>query len=121
MSSGGRSKAIVSPALPCTGIRLSKSAPLAPIPSRSMTAYRTTAVAAIDRQLQVGRCAARRAHELAVRSRAAAVARAGNPVFDGRYADPEVRVFDNKYWIYPTYSAPYGSRRSWTRSRPRIS
>ncbi|MCW0483880.1 glycoside hydrolase family 43 protein [Gaoshiqia sediminis] len=32
---------------------------------------------------------------------------AGNPVFDGWYADPEGIVFGNKYWVYPTYSAPY--------------
>lgn len=31
----------------------------------------------------------------------------GNPVFEGWYADPEVIVYDDKYWIYPTYSAPY--------------
>ncbi|SEM72702.1 Glycosyl hydrolases family 43 [Paenibacillus sp. OV219] len=31
----------------------------------------------------------------------------GNPIFEGWYADPEARIFDNKYWIYPTYSAPY--------------
>lgn len=31
----------------------------------------------------------------------------GNPVFPGWYADPEGIIFDNKYWIYPTYSAPY--------------
>jgi beta-xylosidase len=31
----------------------------------------------------------------------------GNPVFPGWYADPEAIVFDNKVWIYPTYSAPY--------------
>lgn len=30
-----------------------------------------------------------------------------NPVFPGWYADPEGVVFDGKYWIYPTYSAPY--------------
>lgn len=30
-----------------------------------------------------------------------------NPVFPGWYADPEGIVFDDKYWIYPTYSAPY--------------
>ena len=30
-----------------------------------------------------------------------------NPVFEGWYADPEGIVFDNKYWIYPTYSALY--------------
>lgn len=31
----------------------------------------------------------------------------GNPVFDGWYADPEVIVYDDKYWIYPTFSAEY--------------
>lgn len=31
----------------------------------------------------------------------------GNPVFKGWYADPEGIVFDNEYWIYPTFSAPY--------------
>jgi inosine-uridine nucleoside N-ribohydrolase len=30
-----------------------------------------------------------------------------NPVISGWYADPEVAVFANQYWIYPTYSAPY--------------
>lgn len=33
--------------------------------------------------------------------------RAGNPVFPKQYADPEGIIFDNRYWIYPTYSAPY--------------
>ncbi|KAL4804468.1 glycosyl hydrolase [Aspergillus unguis] len=33
--------------------------------------------------------------------------RAGNPVFSGWYADPEARIFNNQYWIYPTYSAAY--------------
>jgi hypothetical protein len=31
----------------------------------------------------------------------------GNPVFPGWYADPEGIIFQNKYWIYPTYSAPF--------------
>lgn len=31
----------------------------------------------------------------------------GNPVFQGWYADPEGAVFNNTYWIYPTYSAKY--------------
>jgi len=31
----------------------------------------------------------------------------GNPVFEGWYADPEVIVYDDKYWIFPTFSAPY--------------
>jgi beta-xylosidase len=30
--------------------------------------------------------------------------RAGNPVFEGWYADPEAVIFDSTYWIYPTYS-----------------
>ncbi|WKN45774.1 glycoside hydrolase family 43 protein [Tunicatimonas pelagia] len=34
-------------------------------------------------------------------------ARAGNPVFDGWYADPEGIVFGDEYWIYPTYSAAF--------------
>lgn len=28
----------------------------------------------------------------------------GNPVFKGWYADPEGIIFDDAYWIYPTYS-----------------
>lgn len=31
----------------------------------------------------------------------------GNPVIAGWYADPEVAVFEDTYWIFPTYSAPY--------------
>lgn len=31
----------------------------------------------------------------------------GNPLFDGWYADPEVVIYGDKYWIYPTYSAEY--------------
>lgn len=33
--------------------------------------------------------------------------KAGNPVFEGWYADPEGVIIDKQYWIYPTYSAPY--------------
>lgn len=33
--------------------------------------------------------------------------RSGNPLFPGWYADPEGAVFGGRYWIYPTYSAPY--------------
>lgn len=33
--------------------------------------------------------------------------RSGNPVLPGWYGDPEAHVFDGRYWIYPTYSAPY--------------
>lgn len=32
---------------------------------------------------------------------------AGNPVFPGWYADPEGVVFEDTYWIYPTYSDLY--------------
>lgn len=32
---------------------------------------------------------------------------AGNPIFEGWYADPEGAVFNNEYWVYPTYSAEY--------------
>ncbi len=31
----------------------------------------------------------------------------GNPVFGGWYADPEGIVYGDRYWIFPTYSAPY--------------
>lgn len=34
-----------------------------------------------------------------------------NPVIDGWYADPEVAVFAGRYWIYPTFSAPYDQQR----------
>ena len=30
-----------------------------------------------------------------------------NPVFPEWYADPEGIIYDNMYWIFPTYSAPY--------------
>lgn len=32
----------------------------------------------------------------------------GNPVFPGWYADPEIAIFDNTYWIFPTFSEEYG-------------
>lgn len=35
---------------------------------------------------------------------------AGNPVFQGWYADPEGIIFNKTYWIYPTYSAPYNKQ-----------
>jgi beta-xylosidase len=31
----------------------------------------------------------------------------GNPVLGGWYADPEVHFFEDRFWIYPTTSAPY--------------
>ncbi|EHA19505.1 hypothetical protein ASPNIDRAFT_179682, partial [Aspergillus niger ATCC 1015] len=36
--------------------------------------------------------------------------KAGNPVFPGWYADPEARLFNAQYWIYPTYSADYSEQ-----------
>ena len=35
-------------------------------------------------------------------------AAAGNPIVPGWYADPEIRIFAGRYWIYPTYSDDYG-------------
>ena len=40
----------------------------------------------------------------------AGAARSGNPVFPGWYADPEGAVFAKQFWIFPTYSAPYGEQ-----------
>ena len=37
--------------------------------------------------------------------------RSGNPILPGWYADPEAHVFDGRYWIYPTFSAPYDQQR----------
>jgi len=37
----------------------------------------------------------------------ASQARSGNPLFPGWYADPEGTIFNNRYWIYPTYSDVY--------------
>jgi hypothetical protein len=31
----------------------------------------------------------------------------GNPFVDGWYADPDMKVYGGRYWVYPTYSAPY--------------
>ena len=31
----------------------------------------------------------------------------GNPIIQGWYADPEAVIFNNQYWIYPTFSAKY--------------
>jgi len=35
------------------------------------------------------------------------VPHSGNPVFSGWYADPEATIFGDRYWIFPTFSAPY--------------
>src|SRR5450830_1693848 len=39
----------------------------------------------------------------------AVCAQASNPIVPGWYADPEIRIFNGQYWIYPTYSADYGT------------
>ena len=44
---------------------------------------------------------------IAVSTAIAQPATSGNPILPGRYADPEAHVFGGRYWIYPTYSAPY--------------
>jgi beta-xylosidase len=36
--------------------------------------------------------------------------RSGNPIFEGWYADPEGAIFGDRYWVYPTYSAPYDAQ-----------
>ncbi|APQ19194.1 glycoside hydrolase family 43 protein [Maribacter hydrothermalis] len=33
--------------------------------------------------------------------------KSGNPIFEGWYADPEAMVFDDTYWVYPTYSSSF--------------
>jgi len=40
----------------------------------------------------------------------ALAAPAGNPVISGWYADPEARIFEGEYWIFPTYSAVYNDQ-----------
>ncbi|MDD2436588.1 MAG: glycoside hydrolase family 43 protein [Massilibacteroides sp.] len=32
------------------------------------------------------------------------VAKSGNPIFEGWYADPEGIIYDDTYWLYPTWS-----------------
>jgi hypothetical protein len=34
----------------------------------------------------------------------------GNPVVEGWYADPEAKIFNKQYWLYPTYSAKYNEQ-----------
>ena len=31
----------------------------------------------------------------------------GNPLFAGWYADPEMHIFEGRFYLYPTFSAPY--------------
>lgn len=37
-------------------------------------------------------------------------AEAGNPFVDGWYADPDVAVYDDTYWVYPTTSKTYAEQ-----------
>jgi beta-xylosidase len=39
-----------------------------------------------------------------------AMAQSKNPVVEGWYADPEAIIFGKKYWIFPTFSAPYNQQ-----------
>ncbi len=43
---------------------------------------------------------------------------AANPPIPGWYADPEIRIFGNRYWIYPTYSADKGTPAPQSRFTP---
>ncbi|PGH32161.1 hypothetical protein GX50_05060 [[Emmonsia] crescens] len=36
--------------------------------------------------------------------------KAGNPIIDGWYADPELRIYENAYYLYPTYSAAFDNQ-----------
>jgi beta-xylosidase len=45
---------------------------------------------------------------LAAAATVALGAQAANPIVKGWYADPEIRIYGDTYWIYPTYSADYG-------------
>jgi len=36
-----------------------------------------------------------------------ASAQNNNPIVKGWYADPEGTIFNNEYWVFPTYSAPF--------------
>lgn len=40
------------------------------------------------------------------------VAKSGNPVFEGWYADPEGIIYGDTYWIYPTTSDLYEKQTS---------
>ncbi|KLJ13721.1 murein transglycosylase, partial [Blastomyces silverae] len=34
----------------------------------------------------------------------------GNPIIEGWYADPELRIYKGAYYLYPTYSAAFDSQ-----------
>ena len=35
-----------------------------------------------------------------------------NPIFDGWYADPQIRCYGDEYWVFPTTSASFGQQTS---------
>ncbi len=37
-------------------------------------------------------------------------AEAGNPFVDGRYADPDVAIYNDRYWVFPTASRSYAEQ-----------
>ncbi|WP_224364529.1 family 43 glycosylhydrolase [Hyalangium versicolor] len=45
-------------------------------------------------------------HEQALAS-ACVPGTSGNPFVSGWYADPDMKLYNGVYWVYPTYSAPY--------------
>ena len=45
---------------------------------------------------------------------AVVLAGAANPLFEGWYADPQIRQFGDRYWIYPTYSHDFRERTTGT-------
>jgi beta-xylosidase len=63
---------------------------------------------AMKRMLLVAALAALLAYPAA--SQSDSKTRSGNPIFEGWYADPEAVVYGKEYWVYPTYSAPYGQQ-----------
>lgn len=51
--------------------------------------------------------AQRAAPKPAAPAKPASLPSSGNPIFPGWYADPEAVIFGRRYWVYPTYSAPF--------------
>ena len=54
---------------------------------------------------------------------------AANPIVAGWYADPEIRIFAHRYWVFPTYSADsaataeparFTAGQAWHRARPGV-
>jgi hypothetical protein len=37
-------------------------------------------------------------------------AEAGNPFVDGRYADPDIAIYNDRYWVFPTSSRVYAEQ-----------